>query len=87
MDNKDFDLFNKGYNEGFMYAVQLTTSKILHLINNHPLWMLKSDKAIAEAKIKIMAKRILQKRGCVPYDYDVIMGKEKAVELDFNIED
>jgi hypothetical protein len=43
------------------------------------------DKTIVTAKIKQKAERILQKRGLMPYSYDVLTGKAEKVELDFNL--
>lgn len=78
--------YDSGFNDGVMYAVQLTASNVLRLIDNHPTWMLKSDKAKAKAEIRLLTRRILQRRRLVPSTYSVIRGEAEDVELDFNMD-
>lgn len=85
MTKEEMQKYESGFNEGLMYGVQLTVSEILRIINNHPTWLLKPDKISAEAHFKMAAKHILQRRGLLPYEYDIMTGKAEPVELDFNM--
>ena len=84
MTQTEIDKFASGYNEGFMYAVQLMAGEAIRTIHNQPR-ILGVDKTIVTAKIKMKAEKILQKRGLMPYSHDVLMGKAEKVELDFNM--
>ncbi|MBQ9368939.1 MAG: hypothetical protein IJT83_14245 [Victivallales bacterium] len=86
MTNDEITKFESGYNEGFFYAAQAVASAVLRLIDNHPRWMLDPDRRQAKAEIKLATKRILQKRGLIPYSYDVMMGKAEDVPVDFNLQ-
>lgn len=85
MTEQELQKFESGYNEGIIYAVQVTASEIIRIINTHRSWMLEPHRVAAEAHIKMAAKRILQKRGLMPYEYDVITGKADNMNLDFNM--
>lgn len=84
MTQTEIDKFTSGYNEGFMYAVQLMAGEAIRTIHNQPR-ILGVDKTIVTAKIKQKAATILNKRGLMPYSYDVLTGKAEKVELDFNL--
>ena len=86
MTNDEITKFESGYNEGFFYAAQAVASAVLRLIDNHPRWMLDPDRRQAKAEIKLATKHILQKRGLIPYSYDVMMGKAEDVPVDFNLQ-
>lgn len=83
MTQHDMNLFNEGYNEGFKYAVQLMASKSLRIIDARPID--ETDKEILSQTIKLQAKWLLQERVLVPYDYEVLTGKAKPVELNFDL--
>jgi hypothetical protein len=85
MTQEEMQLFDRGHNQGVFYGVQLATSEILRVLDSHERWMLPTDRRQAYAAIKMEAERILQKRGLMPYSYDVLMGKAEKVELDFNM--
>ena len=86
MDNKEyFETYEKGFRSGYLQAVQETVSVIRRLIDNHPSWMLEPERRVSKASINLAAKHLLQKRGCVPYDHDVITGKAEKVSLDFDM--
>lgn len=84
MTQEEMQLFDRGYNEGVMYAIQLMAREALCIVATQ-LHLLEPDRAQMSARIKMQAKRLLQKRGLVPFEYDVMMGKAEDVELDFNI--
>ena len=84
MTQTEIDKFASGYNEGFMYAVQLMAGEAIRTIHNQPR-ILGVDKTIVTAKIKQKAATILKKRGLMPYSHDVLTGKAEKVELDFNL--
>ena len=87
MDNEEkIAAFDSGYNEGFFFAAQAVASRVLRLICNHPSWMLDPDRKAAIAEIKMTTKYCLQKRGIIPYSYDVITGKAEDVPIDFNLD-
>ena len=85
MTQTEIDKFASGYNEGFMYAVQLMAGEAIRTIHNQPR-ILGVDKKIVTAKIKQKAATILKKRGLIPYSYDVLTGKAENVELDFTLQ-
>lgn len=85
MTQEEMQLFDRGYNEGVMYAVQLMAREALRIVATQNC-LLKSDRVQMSARIKMQARRLLQQRGLVPFEYDVMMGKAEDVELDFNIE-
>lgn len=87
-DNENMEMmrkFESGFNEGVLWAVQMTTSKMIRLLNQHNTWMLKPDRDQAVAMFKMAARSILEKRKIVPTSYQVMMGKAEDVELDFNM--
>ena len=84
MTQEEIDKFNSGYNEGFLYAVQLMAGEAIRTIHNQPR-ILGVDKTIVTAKIKQKAATVLKKRGLMPYTYEVLTGKADKVELDFNL--
>jgi hypothetical protein len=84
MTKEEMQKYESGFNEGLMYGVQLTVSEILRIINNHN-WLLKPDKIKAEAHFRMAARRILQRRGLVPFEHDIMTGKAEPVELNFNM--
>lgn len=85
MTQTEIDKFTSGYNEGTMYGVQLATSEILRVLNNHTSWMLPADRRSATNAIMMAAERVLQKRGLAPYSHDVLTGKAERVTLDFTL--
>ena len=84
MTPEEMQKFNSGFNEGVMYAVQLMASEAIRIINTQSC-VLNSERMQIRGRIKMNAKRILQHRGLVPFDYDVMTGKAENVVLDFNM--
>lgn len=86
MDNKEhFEVYENGYRDGYFMAAQQLASTVLHLINNHPSWMLDPERRAAIAEIKLATKHLLVRRGIIPSSYDVIRGKAEEVKLDFDM--
>lgn len=87
MTKDEMQIYNSGFNEGFLYAAQVVASAIIRSIHNHPDWMLQNYRTQAVAQIKLTTRYILQKRKIVPTKYEVIRGKAKDVNLDFDIQE
>ena len=85
MEKRNISEFESGFNEGVLWAVQITTSKMIRLLRNHNAWMLKPDREQAIACFKLAAESILMQRKLIPSSYDVLRGKAEKVELDFNM--
>lgn len=84
MTQDEIKLFNKGYNEGYMHAIQLMASECINIVNIQNT-LLNSDRKQMNAKIKMTAKHILQKRKLIPYEYDIMTSKAEPVELNFKM--
>lgn len=87
MTKDEMQKYDSGFNEGFLYAAQVVASAIIRSIHNHPDWMLQNNRTQAVAQIKLTTRYILQKRKIVPTKYEVIRGKAKDVNLDFDIQE
>ena len=85
MTNEEIQKYDSGFNEGFLYAAQVVASAIIRSINNHPIWMLPSDRKQAVAQIQLTTRYILEKRKLIPTTYQVLRGQAEEVKLDFNI--
>lgn len=86
MDNKEhFEVYENGYREGYFQAAQAVASVVLRLIDNHQSWMLKPEREQSRASIKLATKHVLQKRGIIPFSYDVITGKAEDVPVNFDM--
>ena len=85
MTNEEIQKYDSGFNEGFLYAAQVVASAIIRSINNHPIWMLPSDRKQAVAQIQLTTRYILEKRKLIPTIYQVLRGQAEEVKLDFNI--
>lgn len=84
MTEEEIKLFDRGYNEGFFQAAQYVASEILRTVESRNDLLLPTHKRQLVALIKMDTKRILKKKQLVPYDYDVIIGKQEPVNIDFN---
>lgn len=84
MTQEEKQKFESGYNEGMMYAIQLMASESLRIVGAYSS-LLRSDKVFLSARIKMTAKHILQRKGIVPSDHEVFIGKAEPVDLDFNM--
>lgn len=87
MTKNEMQIYNRGFNEGFLYAAQVVASAIIRSIHLHPEWMLQNDRTNAVAQIQLTTRYILQKRKIIPTKYEIIQGKAKDVKLDFNIQE
>lgn len=87
MTKDEIQIYDSGFNEGFLYAAQVVASAIIRSIHSHPEWMLKNDRTKAVTQIQLTTRYILQKRKIVPTKYEIIQGKAKDIKLDFNIQE
>ena len=86
MDKQQMEIFDRGYNEGFLFASQAMASRVIRLIMQHPTWMLEPDRRQAIADIKLSAKHMMVRKGVIPSSYKVIMGLAEEVPLDFDMD-
>lgn len=87
MTKDEIQIYDSGFNEGFLYAAQVVASAIIRSINSHPGWMLNNDRTKAVAQIQLTTRYILQKRKIVPTKYEIIQGKAEDIILDFNMQE
>ena len=85
MTQEEFQKYDSGFNDGFLYAAQVVASAIIQSINNHPNWMLPNDRKQAEAQIKLTTRHILERRKLIPTTYQVLVESAEDVKLDFNL--
>lgn len=67
--------FEAAYNEGILIAVQETRAKMIEIIQQHNGGITPAAKQQLVAAVELAAKRILVKRGILPYSYDVIRAR------------
>lgn len=82
MRKKEFDLMQRGFESGYWEACRDIMTMVLKSVRNYPdSRILQSDKRFIAADLHLKAKGILQKKGYMPHEYDVIMGKAKEVDV------
>lgn len=87
MNAEQIKIYDSGYNEGFFRAIEVLASMHLRTISNHHTMLLECDKRVLSAELRLTAKRILQKRGLVPWDHDVTTGKKEPVNINFDVKE
>lgn len=85
MTEEYYKRIEASFNEGLLFAVQATTGKMIEILQQHNSGIAPAAKQQLVAAFELAAKRMLVKRGIMPYSYDVISGKVENVELDFTL--
>lgn len=81
------EMYESGFNDGFVYAAQVVASEILRSIDNHPYLMLPEERKRAKTHIKLLTRGILKRRKLIPNTEQVLTGQAERVELNFNLYD